>query len=148
MLRLSSAYEGSVKYTLYAAVECIDSPHPVGANEFKAFAQELAGLSPRFGGAIANELLPCAFWPAPVHSIVGPVTAPGAPPILVIGTTGDAATPFQQAVDVAATLRNGRLLTFDGSGHAAYGKSICAADAEAAYFVDLTLPSVGTVCTN
>jgi hypothetical protein len=105
-------------------------------------------LSPRFGGAIANELLPCAFWPAPVHSIVGPVTAPGAPPILVVGNTGDAATPYRQAVDVAATLQSSRLVTFDASGHAAYGKSTCVADAEATYFVDLTLPPEGKVCTN
>ena len=49
----------SVKYTVYAAVECIDSPHPVGAEAYRAFAHELEGLSPRFGGAIANELLPC-----------------------------------------------------------------------------------------
>ncbi|MEY2449736.1 MAG: hypothetical protein QOH79_3212 [Acidimicrobiaceae bacterium] len=148
MLRLSAAYEGSVKFTLYAAVECIDSAHPVGSDEYRAFAEELEALSPRFGGAIANELLPCAFWPAPVHNIVGPVVASGAPPILVIGTTGDAATPYEQAVNVAATLHSGRLLTFEGSGHAAYGKSTCAADAEAAYFTDLTLPPEGKVCSN
>jgi pimeloyl-ACP methyl ester carboxylesterase len=148
MLRLTEAYEGSVKFTLYAGVECIDSPHPVGSDAYKAFAQELEGLSARFGGAIANELLPCAFWPAPVHSIIGPVSAPGAPPILVIGNTGDAATPYQQAVDVAKTLQSGRLLTFDGAGHASYGQSTCAANAEAAYFVDLTLPPEGTICTN
>jgi pimeloyl-ACP methyl ester carboxylesterase len=148
MLRLTSAYEGSVKYTLYAAVECIDSPHPVGADEYRAFAQELEGLSPRFGGAIANELLPCAFWPAPVRSIVGPVTAPGAPPMLVIGTTGDAATPYEQAVRVASTLQDGHLLTYDGSGHAAYGKSTCTKNAEAAYFIDLALPTQGAICSN
>ncbi|MEY2451174.1 MAG: hypothetical protein QOD92_748 [Acidimicrobiaceae bacterium] len=148
MLRLSAAYEGSVKYTLYAAVECIDSPHPVGQDEYRAFAQELEGLSPRFGGAIANELLPCAYWAAPVRSIVGPVTAPGAPPMLVIGTTGDAATPYEQAVRVASTLQEGHLLTYDGSGHAAYGKSTCAENAEAAYFIDLTLPTPGAICSN
>ncbi|MEY2451829.1 MAG: hypothetical protein QOD92_1403 [Acidimicrobiaceae bacterium] len=148
MLQLSKAYEGSVKYTTYAAVECIDSPHPVGSDEYRAFAEELEALSSRFGGPVANELLPCAFWPAPVRSIVGPVTAPGAPPMLVIGTTGDAATPYEQAVRVAATLQNGRLLTFDGNGHAAYGKSVCAENAEAAYFVDLTLPPEGQVCSN
>jgi pimeloyl-ACP methyl ester carboxylesterase len=81
-----------------------------------------------------------------VHDIVGPITAPGSPPILVIGTTGDAATPYQQAVDVAKTLQNGHLLTFNGDGHAAYGQSTCAADAEAAYFVDLTVPSEGATC--
>jgi pimeloyl-ACP methyl ester carboxylesterase len=148
MLRLSAAYEDSVKYTLYAAVECIDSPHPVGSDEYLAFAQELEALSPRFGGAIANELLPCAFWPAPVQSIVGPVTAPDAPPILVVGTTGDSATPYEQAVTVAKTLANGHLITFQGDGHAAYGKSTCVDGAEAAYFVDLALPADGKTCTN
>ena len=146
MMQLSEAYEGSVKYTLYAAVECIDSPHPVGPDAYQAFAHELEALSPRFGGAIANELLPCAFWPAPVHNIVGPVTAPGAPPILVVGTTGDSATPYQQAVDVASTLQNGRLLTFDGDRHTAFGRSRCVENAETAYFVDLRLPANGTTC--
>jgi len=148
MLRLSAAYETSAKYTLYAAVECIDSPHPVGAAEYQAFADELEALSPRFGGAIANELLPCAFWPAPVKNIAGPVTAPGAPPILVIGTTGDAATPYEQAVRVADTLQNGRLLTFEGNGHTTFGSSECTEEAGAAYFLDLTLPPDGTTCTN
>lgn len=148
MLQLAEAYEGSVKYTVYAAVECVDSPHPIGSAAYRAFAQELEALSPRFGGAIANELLPCAFWPAPVHSIVGPVTAPGAAPILVIGTTRDSATPFQQAVDVASTLQNGRLLTFDGDGHTSFGKSRCVESDETAYFVDLQLPAEGTICSS
>lgn len=148
MLQLADAYEQSAKYTLYAAVECIDSPHPVGSQAYQAFAHELEGLSPRFGGAIANELVTCAFWPAPVQSVVGPVTAPDASPILVVGTTHDSATPYQQAVDVAATLAHGRLLTFDGESHTSFGRSTCVATAEAAYFVDLTLPPDGTICSN
>jgi hypothetical protein len=148
MLSLTSAYQDSVDFPLYVSVECIDSPHPVGAEAFRAFAQELAQLSPRFGAAIANELLPCAFWSAPVRSIVGPVTAPEAPPMLVVGTTGDPATPYQQAVDVAKTLAHGRLLTFVGDRHAAYRASTCVADAEATYFIDLQLPAEGTTCTN
>ena len=146
MLALAAAYQESVDYPLYASVECIDSPHPEGSAAFRAFAQELASLSPRFGAAIANELLPCAYWSAPVRSVVGPVTAPDAPPMLVIGTTGDPATPYDQAVRVAQTLAHGRLLTFVGDRHAAYGASQCAADAEAAYFIDLTLPPEGTTC--
>ena len=148
MLALADAYEGSVKYTLYAAVECIDSPHPVGSKDYQAFAGELEVLSPRFGGAIANELLPCAFWPAPVHSVVGPVTAPDAAPILVVGTTGDSATPYQQAVNVAATLQHGRLITFQGDSHTSFGRSTCVENAETAYFVDLRLPADGTICSN
>ena len=40
----------------------------------------------------------CAVWPAPPTRPVGPVAAAGAPPILVVGTTGDPATPYQWAV--------------------------------------------------
>jgi hypothetical protein len=72
MLRVADAYYGSVDFPLYTAVECVDSPHPVGAASYQQFAQELIALSPRVGGAIANELLPCAFWPAPVEDITGP----------------------------------------------------------------------------
>lgn len=148
MLQLTNAYRTSVDFPAYTAVECTDSPHPVGADAYHAFAQELIGVSSRFGGTVANELLPCAYWSTPIDSIVGPVTAPDAPPMLVVGTTGDAATPYQQAVDVAHTLAHGRLITYQGNQHAAYGASACVADAEAAYFVDLQLPPEGTTCNN
>jgi len=144
---LFDEYERSANYPVYAGVECTDSPHPAGADAYKAFADELAALSPRFGGSIANELLPCAFWPAPVHNVTGPVAAPDGPPVLVVGNTGDAATPYQQAVDVAKTLVHGRLLTFDATGHTALGRSQCVENAESAYFVDMTLPTDGTVCS-
>jgi pimeloyl-ACP methyl ester carboxylesterase len=147
LVTLFQEYEQSADYAVYAGVECTDSPHPVGPDAYKAFADQLIALSPRLGGAIANELLPCAFWPAPVHDITGPVTGVGGPPVLVVGNTGDAATPYQQAVDVAKTLVNGRLVTFDATGHTALGRSQCVADAEAKYFVDLTLPPDGTVCS-
>jgi pimeloyl-ACP methyl ester carboxylesterase len=97
---------------------------------------------------VANELLPCAFWPAPVKSVVGPVAAPGAPPILVIGNTRDAATPYEQAQRVAQGLERARLLTFDSAGHTAFGTgNRCITDAMSAYFVDLTLPAEGTICS-
>ena len=148
MLALANAYQSSADFPLYASVECIDSPHPVGPDAYRAFADELVGLSPRFGAALANELLPCAYWSAPVRSIVGPIAAPDAPPLLVVGTTGDPATPYDQAVRVAKTLAHGRLLTYVGDRHAAYGASRCVADAEASYFVDLQLPPEGTTCNS
>ena len=82
-----------------------------------------------------------------MRNVVGPVVAPGSPPILVVGTTRDSATPYQQAVDVASTLQNGRLLTFDGDSHTSFGRSTCVQNAEVAYFVDLQLPEDGTICS-
>jgi hypothetical protein len=104
-------------------------------------------VSPRVGGSVANELLPCAFWPAPVHDITGPVVAADGPPVLVIGNNGDAVTPYPQAVRVASTLAHGHLLTLDATGHTALGRSDCIAEAEAAYLTDLKAPPAGTVCS-
>ena len=43
----------------------------------------------------------------------------------MIGTTGDPATPYEYAVDMADRLKSGVLMTFDGEGHLAYGSSEC-----------------------
>lgn len=75
--------------------------------------------------------------------------APGAAPILVIGITGDHATPFQYAQVLADELGDARLLTFDGQGHAAsyFERSSCIDDATTAYLLTGELPAEGAVCT-
>lgn len=146
LLRLADEYRALGSYTAYQAVSCSDSPHPEGPEAWAAFAAELEAISPRFGAAMANEMLPCAEWPAPVEAVNGTVRAEGAPPILVIGTTGDPATPVEQAERVAADLADGHLLVHDGEGHVAYGRSPCIDDAVARYLIDGELPPAGTVC--
>lgn len=89
----------------------------------------------------------CPVWaaePAPHLTI----SAAGAKPIMVIGGTGDSATPYQQAQWMAHQLKSGFLLTFDGAGHGAYGgKSACIDDDVVAYLVAGTRTADGTVCT-
>ena len=143
---LAQQYYDLGGYTAYAAVECVDSPVPQGSAEYQAFADELIAAAPRTGASVANELLPCAFWPAPASGDPHVVTAPGSPPVLVIGNTGDAATPYQQAVDVADNLADGHLLTLEANGHVGSGRSTCVDDASTAYLIDLTLPEEGTTC--
>jgi pimeloyl-ACP methyl ester carboxylesterase len=142
------AYEGSVHFASYAGVECIDSEHPVGSAAYRAFAADLERAAPRLGGAVANELLPCAYWATAVKNVVGPVAAHGAPPILVIGNTRDAATPYEQAQRVADGLEQATLLTLDSGGHTAFVTgNECIRGHVVTYFVDLTLPPEGTVCS-
>jgi pimeloyl-ACP methyl ester carboxylesterase/uncharacterized protein YceK len=68
--------------------------------------------------------------------------------ILVIGITGDHATPFAGAERLVKELGNARLLTLDGQGHAASfsTRSSCADSAVTAFLVEGTLPAEGTVC--
>ena len=73
--------------------------------------------------------------------MLGPASA--APPILVVGTTGDPATPYDWAVELADFLDTGVLYTVVGEGHTAYGSIDCAADAVNAYLIDLELPPEG-----
>jgi pimeloyl-ACP methyl ester carboxylesterase len=78
----------------------------------------------------------------------GPFHVPDdAPPVLVVGTTFDPATPYDGAVALVQQLGDARLLTMDGDGHTAYGgNSPCIDGAVDAYLEDGTLPAPGTVC--
>ena len=68
----------------------------------------------------------CGEWPYPVVAAPASYAADGAPTIVVIGTTGDPATPYQQAVALAHdVLADGFLITYEGEGHTAYGSSTC-----------------------
>ena len=73
--------------------------------------------------------------------------AQGAPPILVIGTTNDPATPYVWAQSLASELSSGVLLTHVGEGHGVYGLgNQCATNAVDDYLLDGTTPAVGTQC--
>ena len=146
LLELADTYRGLTAYAPYQAVSCLDSEHPVGGEAWAAFSDELEAISPRFGASIANEMLPCAFWPVPPDPVNGPVRAEGSPPILVIGGTGDPATPLVNAERVAADLADGHLLVFEGEGHTAYGRDGCIDDAVHAYILDGEVPPDGTRC--
>ena len=137
MFELAQGYYDFGGFTAYAGVECVDAPHPVGPVAYAAFADRLEAISPRLGGSVANELLPCAFWPAPVSSIIGPVTGEGSPPILVLGNRGDALTPYENSTEVAETLSDGHLVSNDGEGHTSYGLNSCVDRVVHRYLIEL-----------
>ena len=145
LLNLADRYYGGAEYTPYLAIECIDQAHPDGDKEWAEFVARLEKASPRLGGSIGNELLPCANWPVkPVEPRPFP-KAVASNPILVVGNTGDAATPFAQAEAMAQNLDNAVLLTHEGTGHTSYGNP-CVDEITAAYLVHLDVPEDGTVC--
>ena len=75
------------------------------------------------------------------------ITAAGAPPVLVVGTTRDPATPYRWAQALAAGVASGVLLGWDGDGHTAYGEgSACVDTIVNAYLISLKVPRSGTVC--
>ena len=129
------------------AVSCVDRPWPREPGPFVALAGRVAKDSPRFGPAIALSGLACASWPVPTADEPRAVTAPGSPPVLVVGTTGDPATPYAWARALAGQLSRGVLLTYRGEGHTVYrvGAPGCVLDVVDAYLLTARTP-VATRC--
>ena len=110
-------------------------------------AAQLDEASPTLGRFLAYSGLYCAVWPEAPVSEPAPASAPGAAPIVVIGTTGDTATPYEWASVLADQLESAVLLTWEGQGHTAYGRAgDCLEDAVDAYLIDGTVPEDGLTC--
>jgi pimeloyl-ACP methyl ester carboxylesterase len=130
------------------AIDCLD--HPVSHNlaSYGDLADMFQASAPVFAPLLAWGEASCAVWPVPPTRPVGPVSADGSPPILVVGTTGDPATPYQWAVSVAHELQHGVLLTRDGVDHVAYFYSPCVRNDVQAYFESDVAPPSGTTCSS
>jgi pimeloyl-ACP methyl ester carboxylesterase len=130
------------------AIDCLDHPVDRNPSHYPALAIASARAAPVFGPLLTWGLLGCATWPALPTRHPAPASDPGAPPILVVGTTGDPVTPYSWAVSLARELTGGVLLTWQGQSHVAYFYSPCVRAAAQAYLVGGTLPAPGTVCTD
>ncbi len=130
------------------AIDCLDHPVSRDLASYGALADSLRATAPVFGPLLAWGEAGCAVWPAPPTRTVGPVAAPGAPPVLVVGTTNDPATPYAWAVSVAKELDRGVLLTHDGDDHVAYFYSACVRADVQAYLVSGQTPAPGATCTS
>lgn len=127
------------------AVNALDRPVPT-FEQVRAEADRIAAMSPHFGAPSLTGQLVLAHWPATSAQQRIPRGA-GAPPLLVIGTTGDPSTPYAWATHVADQLESAVLLTFDGEGHTAFGRgNSCIDQAVGAYLMTLTVPPEGTRC--
>ncbi|MFC4942134.1 alpha/beta hydrolase [Pseudonocardia sp. GCM10023141] len=156
LLRLADAYyerapDGSYGNLIEAfqAITCVDRApitDPKLALDISRQQNALAPFAdPGVGPSSALEL--CAFWPVEPTSAAGPVVAPGLPTVLVVSSTGDPATPYEDGVSLAKQMK-ARLLTVENDGHtvALQGLNKCADDIASRYLVDLTLPAADPRC--
>ncbi len=126
-------------------VNCADTDAKVTAAQVRRLQFEWRAKYPLFGAPLAVGMLPCVFWPAD-RDPYPTGTAAGAPAIVVVGTVGDPATPYENTAKLAAMLGVGRVLTWEGEGHTAYPNTTCITDAVDRYLIDLTVPAEGLRC--
>ncbi|MFF9148101.1 alpha/beta hydrolase [Streptomyces sp. NPDC014861] len=156
LLRLADAYNDRDEQGRYStqshsqrAISCADSSERPTAAQAKALLPEFRRLSPVFGAFLAWDTAGwCADWPVAGEARTPAASAPGAAPVLVVGTTGDPATPYEGAERMARELGEGVgiLVTNKGEGHGAYGTSACVTRTVDAYLLDGKVPAYGTTC--
>ncbi|MEE1786993.1 alpha/beta hydrolase [Streptomyces sp. SP17BM10] len=155
LLKLSDSYygrepDGSYPNLMFAntAVNCLDLPAPfAGPEDVRRAVPDFERASPHFGRDMAWMALTCTYWPVKATGSAHTVRAAGAAPIVVVGTTRDPATPYAWAQALAGQLESGRLLTYDGDGHTAYGRhNACVDGAVNRYLLTGEPPEQGKRC--
>jgi pimeloyl-ACP methyl ester carboxylesterase len=132
-----------------AVISCVDRPAAAPSSS----AAELADIAtfqaqlPPWGGSWATPSCPGMPKPAKGDKL-GAVTVRATLPILVIGTTGDPATPYAGAQALVGRIAGSQLLTFDSTEHTAFGRAIstCVDDVVDNYLLSGALPAAGTHC--
>lgn len=129
------SYDGTYGNELEAfnAIMCLDDPGPKTVDGVDAYIPEFEKVAPRLASSFSAGYI-CAFWPTDIDERVK-VTGKGAGPIVVIGTTGDAATPLQSSRNMAQTLEDGRLIVVTDNRHTGYGSNQCVVDAANDYLI-------------
>ena len=130
----------------FPAVRCQDS-RASSVRAAERSARQQAKRAPIIGRLAGPDLI-CPLWPVPPAPKEPRITARGAAPIVVVGTTGDPATPYENAEGMARQLDSGVLVTLEGEGHTGYSQSVCVRSAVDAYLVDGVVPRHGTRCTS
>lgn len=151
ILSMTDAYDsfnGPNAVDAETAIDCLDHPVPRQTSQYPQLAAEAAVQAPFFGPMLVWGLEQCALWPALPTRTPAPVSAAGAPPILLVSSSGDPATPHSWAVSVQSELQRAVLVTWEGDYHVAYYYSSCVRAIDQAYLVDGTLPANGTVCSH
>ncbi|WP_225835053.1 alpha/beta hydrolase [Streptomyces sp. NK08204] len=132
------------------AINCADEKQRYTADFVQQKLPEFRAASPLFGDFLAWGMVSCTDWAVPGAADHPDVSAPGAAPILVVGNTGDPATPYEGAQKMVDALGKGVAveLTYKGQGHGAYdSKNTCVRGVVDGYLLEGKVPRAGTVCS-
>ncbi|KJY35089.1 alpha/beta hydrolase [Streptomyces sp. NRRL S-495] len=157
LLALADAYSGRDQQGHYSnqsaanrAISCADDKSRYTATDVQGLLPTFRQVSPVFGDFTAWGLTSCTGWPVQGSADLPEVSAPGSAPIVVIGNTGDPATPYEGAGAMVRQLGPGVgvEVTLQGQGHGGYDSgNACLKQAVDQYLLADRVPAEGTTCT-
>lgn len=128
----------------FNAILCLDDPGPKSIDETESWTPKFQAVAPRLWTTFATGY-GCVFWPAKPDPRVR-ITGIGAGPIVVVGTTGDAATPLASSRKMATELEDGRLIVVDADRHTGYGHNDCVVSAVDNYLITTEVDFAEKAC--
>ena len=139
--------DGGAGQVANLSVMCTDdSLEPPTVAEVEGLYAEFYAVSPLYASE-ALTVINCAGWPSTRDPIPMPTAMGVSQPLLVIGGTADALTPYEWAPALTEALGKATLLTSTHFGHCAVDlANECVIDTVRAYLTSGSLPAAGTVC--
>ncbi|WP_308344308.1 alpha/beta hydrolase [Streptomyces sp. ISL-94] len=136
-----------------AAVSCADDPDRSNDTASPAaIEKELADLkdeflkvSEIFGPSRLMTVLACYGRPAGTD-FIRKIDRPGAPRMMLIGTRGDPATPYEWTEETAKRLGSAVVVDYKGDGHTGYASSPCVREYADGFLIDGRLPAGTRSC--
>ncbi len=130
----------------FQVITCMDTAERPTVEQQDATVAEFQSVAPRFTQRTVGDYS-CTFFPPSGDPRIA-ITGKGAGPIVVLGTTGDPATPLDGSRKMASALEKGRLVVVVGNRHTGYGLNACSTSTVEDYLVDPSghLPAEGLRC--
>ncbi|CAN2169856.1 MhpC Predicted hydrolases or acyltransferases (alpha/beta hydrolase superfamily) [Candidatus Nanopelagicaceae bacterium] len=109
-----------------AVIDCLDFNEPRSVERIRRDAKAFEAKAPLFGPYLAYGGVTCKFFNQDTEVTIEPMTT--ANPVIVIGTTGDPATPYEWSQGLSELLTNSRLISLTGEGHTGQGQGNACVD--------------------
>lgn len=131
----------------FPAIRCLDRKDKGIAGAMRKWKKNKKA-APTLGKFFGPDLS-CATWPVKsTGDLRHPISYHGKPPVLILGTTGDPATPYEYAEHMHKALKSSRLITLKANGHLAFDQSDCVQHQVRSYLLDGKRPKTDSTCTD
>ena len=143
--RLEDGTYRSNEFDSAAIIDCLDFTDNRSIEAMKTDARVFNENAPLFGPYLAYSGLGCKYFETPKATTIVPTKT--ANPIVIIGTTGDPATPYQWAQGLNKILTNSVLISLTGDGHTGQAQGNTCVDGQVDnFYLKNALPATSS-CT-